>query len=187
MTIDDIKEILYTYYPKNATWNDGYYLSNEYHCRKRTIGDALNDKEKNAKWTLFKSEITDLIIAKSVRLGDYSFGGGGASFHLSVNPKVFSGGFENTIVFSVVISVLADVWSFRFLDVKDDQFISRYKTISKEEEELVDKVKKIVLDVFPSYTLLPEDIAATRCNDVYSESGVESPTVFQLLFTDMDN
>ncbi|RQP15313.1 MAG: hypothetical protein EAS52_15500 [Parapedobacter sp.] len=184
----EIKDLIYTYYPKGLSIGDQYASSKEYHSRRQKIDEAIASKSLMSKWKSFKEKFEKLIRDRSYSLSDYSLGGGSPSFHVSVSPKAFMETDNNVLVFTIAISVISDFWAYRFMDRTDTAWEARYSPASEKERELLSQVGQIMKETFPGHRLLEEKYLSEAYDDVESSIGLKrSPSVFDLLFVDHDN
>lgn len=184
----ELKELIYKYYPKGMAIGDEYAASKEYRLRKQKIDDAIANADIQVGWANFKEEFQKLVKDKSRILADYSFFSGSPAHQISIRAEAFDGLGNNVIVFSVMISVIVNYWAYRFTDQMGTILQPRYSTQNTKEEELIAQVDRIIIDTFPDYQLLEEKYLMESYDHLETSVGLErSPTVFDLLFADHDN
>jgi hypothetical protein len=177
---DQIIETIYRYYPKNSDGvsDDEYATRPEVLLRRAKFDRAVNDA---SAWLAFSAELKERLSLGDARItvtDCYAFGRG-PSFSLSFlirNVPLMEDGIEVT----VIVSIIADFWSYQFLD-KTSSPDPRYDMLYEEEREKIGLVAALIKKYFSNYQLLERDVHQIVLPDIMTPYTTE-PTIFQAMF-----
>jgi hypothetical protein len=178
--LDSIVETIYQYYPRGITREDGEacMTAKEALLRKNKFNKA---KLQNSNWLDFKSALLQNLLPEITRTSDYSVFGNGPAYSVAFAIHDVPEALGN-IEILVLISVISDFWSYRFVDkssVPDYRYTVKYKE-EKKKIELIDSLIKIH---FPQHQLLKKEFHQVKVNEICTFYSDE-PTVFQALFAE---
>lgn len=180
METSDILKIIYEYYPKNLDWNDIDSIINSEEYQKR-IKKCEIARTESTNWQQFKKELNKYAkLTLNDRLYDYSILGNQPCYHATIGL-----GKSINKVISVFISVIMPLWAYRVMEYYDP-FVTRYSYNSKDEEEPVIFIGRIIDKYFPNYQLVDEIQHQIAIQDIATAYTI-GPTIFEAIFTENEN
>ena len=183
MKTNDIIKAIYTYYPRNLDWDNSESVtaSKEYLNRLKKCEEARLNKKI---WDDFKEDINNYTQYNfSTKIRDYSILGSVPCFHVSIRFNFNET--NNARIISIFICVIIPLWSYRIIDLEQEESI-RYKFIGSDEENLIIQLRSFILDYFPNFEFIDENQHQTIISDIATAYKI-SPTIFEAIFTDVEN